>query len=517
MTVNNFTSALRNFSIYFENKDFAQINDKTFSNGYLAKTRQENNASYINLSKEINFEQNLTASTFLQFAFDIFNTFTSDKDNLRGFHLEKENVIVVRFLYKLMTFKGEIGGVRLAEHQINSLKDVYISINQVFTENFEHYENLIIKRVDDRMDERLKTHAQNQNNQVNNNERSRESQIKNLVENNFSIFNPIRNLIKKNLKYKNHLTIHNTHKTQNSIHKKQSFQNYPEPWLQEDEDFVKEHNEIIENSQNKFLELMIKYTKIRLDKIETQIQDKLSSLENDDNFQEFETNEIYEFLRKREESNKKMMNIFLKAINKAKKCSKREFYKTKPIENNRSSISFNISSLNSTTASNTSRNSHTRHPRSSSKSNQNRSILKRSKSRNDGRNNNNNTNISNNNNNNNNNKKNQNHSNNKNKNKKTSNKNGQNYNTNNNQNFNNFNNENFNNQNHQYRNYNQNSNNQNYNHHQNGTSNQNYNYQNNNNPNHQNGNYNQNHNNYSYHNNFNNHQNFQHQNSNQYR
>ena len=54
----------------------------------------------------------------------------------------------------------------------------------------------------------LKTLAQNQN-QVNKNERSREYQIKNLVENNFSIFNPIRNLIKKNFKYKNNLMIHN--------------------------------------------------------------------------------------------------------------------------------------------------------------------------------------------------------------------------------------------------------------------------------------------------------------------
>lgn len=506
MTVNNFTSAIRNFSVYFENKDFTLINDKTFSNGYLAKTRQENITSYTNLSKEIHFNQNLTASTFLQFAFDIFNTFASDKDNLKGFHLEKENVIVVRFLFKLMTFKGEVSGLKLTDDQINSLKDVYISINQVFTENFEHYENLIIKRVDDRMDERLKTLTQNQNNHVSNNERSRESQIKNLIENNFSIFNPIRNLIKKNLKYKNHLTIHNTHKAQNSIHKKQSFENYPEPWLQEDEDFVREHNEIIENSQNQFLELMIKYTKIRSNKIETQIQEKLSSLENNDNFQDFETNEIYEFLLKREEGNKKMMNIFLKAINKAKKCSKREFYKTKPIENNRSSISFNISSLNSTTTSNTSRNSRTRHPRSSSKSNQNRSILKRSKSKNDGQNNNNNTHISNNNFNN----KNQNGNNNKNK--KTSNKNGRNYNTNNNQNFNN---ENFNNQNHQNRNYNQNNNNQRYNnqnYHQNGNQNQNYNYQNYNNSNPQNENYNQNHNNYSYHNKFNDQQNFQHQN-----
>jgi hypothetical protein len=50
--------------------------------------------------------------------------------------------------------------------------------------------------------------AQNQN-QVNKNERSRESQLKNLVENNFSIFTPIRNLVKKNLKCKNHLMIHN--------------------------------------------------------------------------------------------------------------------------------------------------------------------------------------------------------------------------------------------------------------------------------------------------------------------
>ena len=54
----------------------------------------------------------------------------------------------------------------------------------------------MIKRVDDRVDQHLKTLTQNQNN-VNNNERSKESQIKNIIENNFSDFNPIRNLMRR--------------------------------------------------------------------------------------------------------------------------------------------------------------------------------------------------------------------------------------------------------------------------------------------------------------------------------
>ena len=474
MTINNFTLAIRNFANYFENKELNQINDKTFTNGYLSKNNQENKNLCETLKKEINFEQALSTSNFIQFTFNVFNTFTSDKDNYKDFHLEKENVIVVRFLYKFMTYKGEIGGVKLTEDQINSLKDVYIKVNQVFTENFEHYENLLIKRVDDRVDQHLKTLTQNQNN-VNNNERSKESQIKNIIENNFSDFNPIRNLMRRLLKYKNHLTIHNTHLSQKSIHKKQSFENYPEPWLKEDEDYVREYNEIIEKAQDQTLELMIKYTKIRLNKIENQIKEKLSSLENNDNYQSFEMTDIYDFLLKREEGNKKMIDIFLKAINKAKKCTTREFYKATPIDNNRETISFNDSSFDSTTVSNTSRNSRTRHPRTSSKSNQNRSILKRSQSRN-----------------------------------RENNKNNYSYNNKNqyqNKNQNEkvrkhiINNNNNNNNNHNYNNYNQNYNNQNYN-------NQTF------NSNRQNQNYNKNMNHQNY---YNDHQNFQYQNSNQYR
>ena len=83
--------------------------------------------------------------------------------------------------------------------------------------------------------------------QLNNNDRSSENQYKNLIENNFTDFNPLKILVRKLLKYKNHKIIHETHKNQNSIHKKQSYENYPEPWLKEDDEYVSEYNNIIKD------------------------------------------------------------------------------------------------------------------------------------------------------------------------------------------------------------------------------------------------------------------------------
>ena len=103
-----FLQAIRNFAAYFESKDLSSINDKTFTNGYLSKNKSDNNESYNFLKNQTFFEKTLTASTFLQFSLDVYNTFTSDDEYFKEFHLQKENVVVVRFLYKLMSFKGEI-------------------------------------------------------------------------------------------------------------------------------------------------------------------------------------------------------------------------------------------------------------------------------------------------------------------------------------------------------------------------------------------------------------------------
>ena len=376
-----YVEALRNFTSYFYDKyrlDLSKINERSFSTGFFNKSLK--NIDHFNVLKE-KIGTNLSLNSFFQFIHDIYEDFSTDGNNLKDFHLKKENICIVNFLPLVINFRNQIPDCEsLNEYQIRTLKDIYIKFNTAFTNNFEHFENLIINRVDETLNERLSQNnlLSSQTDQVFGNNRSSINQISNLIEDNHHDFNQIKNLVFKSLKFKSHRAVNKIHKNQCSVPEKQSFYFYPKPWLEEDEDYVTEYNAIIRDAQEKTMNLMSKYIDKRIEKFNSEINSKLETLKEKDIYKDQDLREALNFITNKAENSKYMKIFYIKSRRKANSCPKIESYQIIDLKGknvNSSNASIEDQSVTSS--------------KSSYKSNRrvsirtpNKSILKRSNSRN---------------------------------------------------------------------------------------------------------------------------------------
>ena len=102
-----FIDALRNFSEYFYSNyrnNLSTINEQSFSNGYLQKSFNKQCFNYLNCK----INNQVSAKNFLTWCVDIFKKFSADKENLKYFNLEKKNLCIIKFLYKIIKCEGKI-------------------------------------------------------------------------------------------------------------------------------------------------------------------------------------------------------------------------------------------------------------------------------------------------------------------------------------------------------------------------------------------------------------------------
>jgi hypothetical protein len=100
---------MRNFCKYCCDKyknSFHSINSRTFSNGYY--TQNGSNKKF-NEFLDNKIGQTLELKFFLNFSFNLFNPFSSsNEENFRNFHLNKDNSVIIDLLKLLFDFNGNI-------------------------------------------------------------------------------------------------------------------------------------------------------------------------------------------------------------------------------------------------------------------------------------------------------------------------------------------------------------------------------------------------------------------------
>ncbi len=185
----------------------------------------------------------LELNNFLQYAFDLYNDFTSENENLTSFHTCKENNVIVQFLRTLISFNGVINDcTQLTNDQKSSLKDVHYTLTSQF-----NFSSMIQSEISTQVNDALRTNM-DRSNTTNNVSSNAEFRIENesdyrriqrIIENksNQKDFSFLRNKTNKYLRYNNHAMIAKLHLNNKTTPKSLFFSNYPEPMIKHDEDY----------------------------------------------------------------------------------------------------------------------------------------------------------------------------------------------------------------------------------------------------------------------------------------
>ncbi len=137
-----------------------------------------------------------------------------------------------------------------------------------------------------------------------------------------------RNIEKKE-KNNNHAKICKIHLEENTAPKHFFFRNFPNPTIKNNEAYMKEFNEIILESQVKFLKLDEKYFLDEVAFFEGEIQNNLDVLKRDEKLNEINLNDVYSVCQDIVQNDLKP--VFKRAANKAANC-KQIPYTTKEFE-----------------------------------------------------------------------------------------------------------------------------------------------------------------------------------------
>lgn len=125
----------------------------------------------------------------------------------------------------------------------------------------------------------------------------------------------MRKLLNKELRYDNHLFIFNTSSTPSSL----AYDKFPKPFFEEDQEFLKEQNKIIEEYQEKTINLIKQNLEKRIEDLKSKISEEKDSLINKSfyNRLNFNIDDITRVLIYQEET--KLKNLFIKNKFRAEK------------------------------------------------------------------------------------------------------------------------------------------------------------------------------------------------------
>ncbi len=290
----NFVESLRNFTNYFFSKykdqGFDKIGDRSFSNGYLHRN-YDNKKHYDFLCGILN--KQITHENFLICSYDLFNEFAKDSSNFENFHLIKDNICIVRFLSYIIKFKHPNESHKLDDTQINILKNIYFSFNDAFSNNTEHFE-LIAQETATSYLANLPTVGN-----VASNSNSYSNNLNQMLRVNQKYFQRLFNVVKKIVRFENHIRILDIHQSKENPTTPPSlfFQKFPEPFLPEVEDFVKEYNEEIRAFQGKIINLNRKYLNLGIDKAKEFVNSFKNDFEENVIFNGFKYDDVYRIIR----------------------------------------------------------------------------------------------------------------------------------------------------------------------------------------------------------------------------
>ena len=238
----NYTDAVRTFASYFVNKyskDLSQINSRSFTNGFFRN--ENNNKMFKFLAEKINLN-NLELKNFLIWTLSLYNDYSSDTENFSNLHLNKENNSIINLLQHIIDFKGTIAECDpLDSTQKDQLTLIHYKFMSKFSNNGNHIETFLGNHVDSHLNARHDTSA-SFNNNVSSNSNSSRTRFLNVINNNKKDFNFIRKKLNKILRYENHIEIFRIHKDRQTTPKSLFFENFPQPFFHDDEEFVDKHD-----------------------------------------------------------------------------------------------------------------------------------------------------------------------------------------------------------------------------------------------------------------------------------
>ena len=209
-----YTDAVRIFSAYFTQRetDLSSINARTFSNGFLRTTNNDNNKkAYKFLFEKNGSPRELDLKNFLVFSYEVLNDYSNDKENFDNLHLSKENDSIFKFIKSLIDFKGTIKDCdALDSTQINQLKIDWLinELKRTLLDKFSSSDNLVQTTTINSVNEVL-SHLQinlnaNTNANTNANANTSGDRIDRVINNNKKDFKLIRKYVNKLLRYEGH-------------------------------------------------------------------------------------------------------------------------------------------------------------------------------------------------------------------------------------------------------------------------------------------------------------------------
>jgi hypothetical protein len=258
-----FLAALREFANYFTTK----LNDLSMITGHNTKGFSTSNATYNSfkhLSTAIEMEQ-FSASDFLLFTLKAFRKFASYDFINSSIHTNKDNFCIVNLLSQLLVFDLNIGGKILTSEETDELRIIHSKLFSVFNfkPQLQTTENVLNQQIRS-TDSNSKSYSQRKINHI-------------ILENQEA--NTVKRHLNKKLRYENHLCIFNIHKNNKTTPNSLFFNRFPSPFLEHDQEFVDKYNGLIEDTQNKIINLIITTLEERLIKIDSQIIEKRDLLD----------------------------------------------------------------------------------------------------------------------------------------------------------------------------------------------------------------------------------------------
>ena len=358
----NYTDAVRTFANYFVNKyskDLSQINARSFSNGFFR--HENNNIMFKFLTDKINLN-NLELKNFLIWTLSLYNDYSSDVENYSNLHLNKENNSIINLLQLIIDFKGTIVDCDpLDSTQKDQLTLIHYKFMSKFSNNGNHIQTFLSSHVDSHLNTRFDT-SSSFNNNVSSNSNSSQNRLLNIINNNKLDFKFIRKKLNKILRYENHIEIFKIHKDRETTPKSLFFENFPQPFFHDDEEFVEKHNNLIINFQNECMKLITETLLKRVSNVTDDINQFKTEFEELPKYSEFKNN--FEDLKKiiYESEENQLLDIFVRNKQRAERCIVQKF-KVKVFDGN---------STNNSNASNNSNTSHATSNNSSINSTNNR-------------------------------------------------------------------------------------------------------------------------------------------------